>query len=187
MKEKKTKLLKFDMKFVEMAEKLKAAGFSNNDLAYVFGVYDHSRINNWMKKVPELEKAIESGRQMARKKLIAKGLKAAWGYDYEEFNEKWKPDKESGELILESRSVFKKHKPADSKLMCTFLAVLDPEFKKVFQKATDAVNKKIVVKIDGKVEASKIEQLADKLLAEDTQGVERKSIVSTIVGGDADE
>jgi len=191
---------KFDLRYIELAEKLKAAGFTNDNLAYVFGVYDHSRIQEWMKRHPELRKAIENGRESARKKLIAKGLQSAWGYDYEEANEKWEVEKvglgpkgkgiplvdENGnsKMILKSKSIFKKHKPPDPKLMCTFLAVLDPEFRHIWQRA-DAVSRSVTLKIDGKLESKKLEELAGKLLEEDSEESPRKLVLSQETGGGA--
>ena len=177
---------KWDVKFYEMAEKLKSLGFSNKDLGFFLGNVSTSTIKDWMKKKPKLKLAIEAGREVARKKLIASGLKAAWGYDYEESNEKFTPD-ESGTLVLKERSVFHKHKPPDTKLMLTFLAVLDPEFRHVYQRASEGVNKNITLKIDGKLESKKMQELAGRLLEVDTEGLGRKSIISEQVGSGTSE
>jgi len=168
---------KFDFNFVEMAARLKAAGFSNKDLAYVFNV-TNSTLISWQERYPQFKAACQEGKDLATKYLVAQGLRAAAGYQYEDANEKWIPvydkennpvfeENEDGELVqkynLKERSVFKKHQAANPQLLIFMLANLDPDNWQSVHKIHVDKNERINIQIDGKVVSKQIDALAGEL------------------------
>ena len=148
---------KFDFKYVEMAARLKACGFSHADVGYAFGV-SQSTITTWSNKYEQFYKALNDGKSIAISRLVAKAFRAAAGYEYEEENNKY--DKK-GDLV--SRSVFKKQMPANAKLVMWLLCNLSPDDWKSEHKITVAKDETIIVKLDGKIASRQIEALAGKL------------------------
>ncbi len=185
MKTKSTVLTKYRPEFVDVAEKLKSAGFSNDDIGWSLGVYGGGTVRDWMLSHPDFKAAIERGREKTRQRLVAKGIKAASGYDYEESNEKWvttnQIDEEGKPIeVLKERSVFKKHSPPDTKLLLSFLAVLDPNFRKIWT-GEQKLNKSVTVKLSGKADQENIRQLFAGLLEENSEGPQRKFTMATEV------
>lgn len=179
---KNTGLTKYKPEFVDIAEKLKSAGFSNDDIGWALGVYGGCTVRSWIDSHPDFKAAIERGREKTRQRLVAKGIKAASGYDYEESNEKWVTtntvDEEGKPIeILKERSVFKKHSPPDTKLLLSFLAVLDPNFRKIWT-GEQKLNKSVTVRLSGKADQENIRNLFAGLLEENTEGPQRKSTVA---------
>lgn len=149
---------KFNFTHVEVAARLKAAGFSNEDIGYAFGL-SRSTIQQWVKKYPQFERAIKEGKAVAKNHIVAKAFRVASGYEYEESNEKY--DKE-GKLV--SRSVFNKHQPPNPKIIMWLLCNLEPETWKSEHKILVEKENNITVKLDGKIASKQIETLAGKLL-----------------------
>ena len=181
------KLRKFDISFIEIAKRLKEQGFTNKDVGFFLGVTGTETIKNWSDKVPEFGEAIATGRNASKIKLIAKGIEAACGYVYEDVNEKWEATNQLDEdgnpkMVLKGKSVFRKHQPANPKILMAFLAILDPEFRNIWSQS-DKVNKNITLKIDGSADSEQLKDLFGKLLAEDTERPGRKSVVSIEVDG----
>ena len=182
MKTKSTSITKYRPEFVDIAEKLKSAGFSNDDIGWALGVYGGGTVRDWMDSHPDFKVAIEHGREKTRQRLVAKGIRAASGYDYEESNEKWittnQIDEEGKPIeVLKERSVFKKHSPPDTKLLLSFLAVLDPNFRKIWT-GEQKLNKSVTVKLSGKADQENIRNLFEGLLAENPDRPQRKSTVA---------
>lgn len=189
LKTKSTGLTKYKPEYVDIAEKLKTAGFSNDDIGWALGVYGGGTIRSWMDSHPDFRAAIERGREKTRQRLVAKGIRAASGYDYEEHNEKWvttnQIDEEGNPVeVMKERSVFKKHKPPDTKMLLSFLAVLDPNFRKIWT-GEQRLNKSVTVKLSGKADQENIRQLFEGLLAENPDRLKRKSTVAVeVIPGD---
>jgi len=175
---------KFKYNFIEIAARLKAAGFSDKDLGYALGV-NHSTVTAWKKMYPEFGAACKEGTESAVKYLVAKGLKGAAGYDYEEVETKYKtidthrmtPE---GEPILKeipvTRKVTKKHQKSDPMLLCFMLINLSKgEFRntKYIEQKTTTVN----VDVSAQLEADTIKRLAGKLnvLADEAKKKQIKS------------
>ena len=72
---------RFSKVYVGQAARLAAAGFSNADLCYAFGV-DKFKLIEWRKQHPELDRAIKEGKKHELKRLLAKCYLAAEGYRY---------------------------------------------------------------------------------------------------------
>jgi len=178
-------LTKFDPKFVDIIRRLKEAGCPDVDIGFALGVHRET-IGSWIKRYPDLKKAVEEGKRVAKARLIAKAMLAACGYDYEESNEKWVPtgiDKDGKpKLVLQSVSKYRRHHPPDSKMLATLLAYLEPGFRNLQTRSVDLFNQKVTLKIDGKLESKKIEELAGKLLDETS-----KPVVSRVLGEDSED
>lgn len=165
----------FSYKYVEIAAKLRAAGFSLEDVGYAFG-FKKGTIDSWSRSHPQFKRALEDGKEIAKSHVVAKAFKAACGYEYEDYNEKWEPNKESGELELKQVSKFKKHQPPNPKLIMWLLCNLSPEQWKSEHKILIENEKHITVKLDGKVASKQIAALAGKLL--DEPEIKRKKVES---------
>jgi len=167
---------KFNFTHIEVAKKLKEAGFSNADIGWAFGL-SKSTIQSWIKKYPQFDRAIKDGKEAAIGHIVAKAFRAASGYEYEEVNEKY--DKDGN---LKSKSVFKKHQASNPKLIMWLLCNLDPDSWKSEHKILVEQDKQITVKLDGKVASKQIEALAGKLLDEP-----RRKIIENVEVTDNDK
>lgn len=161
----------FNLKYIEMAGKLKAAGFTLDDIAYVFSM-SKSTISEWEKKHPLFKAAIDEGKQVAKTEILARAFRAACGYDYEESNEKFD---EKG--VLESRSVFHKHCPPNPKLIMWLVCNLSPDEWKSEHKILVDHEDTVHVKLDGVAASKQIESLAGKLFG--TKDTKKKTIIET--------
>ena len=148
----------FNFRYIEMAAKLKAAGFSNADIAYTFGM-NPGTIQTWIKKHPGFARAIKEGKGVAASYVVSKAFKSACGYEYEEENIKYDKD---GEVV--GRSVFKKHQAPNPKLIMWLLCNLEPDTWKSEHKILVEQDKHITIKLDGNMASKQIERLAGKLL-----------------------
>lgn len=153
----------FNYKYIEMAAKLRAAGFTLEDIGYAFGM-SKSTITAWAKKHPQFKRALEEGKNIAKSHLVAKALKAACGYEYTEVNEKYDGD---GKLM--GKSIFKKHQPPNPKLVMWLLCNFSPDEWKSEHKIQIARDETIHVKLDGRMASKQIEALAGRLLDEPTR------------------
>jgi len=156
---------KFKKEYVEMAARLKACGFSNEDIAWAFGV-SKSAITSWQNKYSQFRKAIEEGRDVAKGHLVAKAFMAACGYDYVESNEKYDAE---GNLV--GRSVFNKQQPPNPKLVMWLLCNLDPDNWRSEHKITVEHDDTTRVVLDGKIASKQIDALAGKLLKPNTKRI----------------
>lgn len=166
---------KFSTKFVEITAKLKSMGFTNQDIAYTLGVAQ-STLMTWSKKYPELAEAIKDGKENSIIKLVAKSIRLATGYDYVDENEKWKPNKNTGELELVEVSKFKKHQPPNPKMLMFLLCNMDPDNWRSEHKIEVNHNDMVSVKLDGNIARAQIESLAGKLLDQGRKKVESHCI-----------
>lgn len=71
--------LEFTTEYAQMAEKLVASGATLADLAFVFGTSEWNLKNNWKKKYPEFQQAIDRGKQVTLQRLIGSGIRSAEG------------------------------------------------------------------------------------------------------------
>ena len=173
---------KFDFDYVKCAERLRAAGLTMDEIAWIFGLANRRELNRWKIKDPAFAEACKEGREIVKRRLVAAGLRAAWGYEYEDYNEKWTPDKETGKLELKEKSVFKKHAMPDAQLLMFMLTNIDPEQWKMRHKVVVDNQLKVNIKIDGKLDGKRIVALANRLFPKDTEVAGRKHIVATEVG-----
>ena len=150
----------FNTKYCEIAGRLKASGFSLEDVAYALGM-SLSTIRTWQNKHPLFKRAIEDGKEVAKSYVLAQAFKAACGYDYEERNEKY-----DAAGVLKETSVFKKEMPPNPKLIMWLLCNMDKEHWQSEHKITVESERNINVRLDGKIASAQIEKLAGRLLDE---------------------
>lgn len=164
----------FSPVFLEMATRLVAAGFSENDLAYIIGC-SLARIKYWKRHNPLFKKACTEGKYMAKGYLVAQGLRAAAGYNMVEKNIKIKRKVlEDGSVVeyAAEESHFHKHVKPDSTLLMFMLAnisrQLGDETPWTSQHKIEVDDKKTLnIKISGKIATDQINRLAGAFLEED--------------------
>lgn len=166
---KRPKTARFKSAYCDIAGRLKAAGFSLEDIGYAFGV-SKTLISKWMKIHPSFKEALEDGKEVARSHVVATAFMAACGYDYDESNEKFDS---AGEL--KETSVFHKHQAPNPKLIMWLLCNLSPETWKSEHKILVEKDDTVHVKLDGKMASKQIEELADKLFSDKSKKVDFQS------------
>ncbi len=191
---------KFDYEFVMIAARLVAAGLTESDLGYVLGVKP-TTINKWKQRYEEFRLATASGssaKEVAKSHLIATGIRAAMGYDYEEMdiveertiNPDYNPDDpDSPETIMieKKRTTKCRHRQPDKDLLLFFLINMgrqtgDNDWKNV--KSIEVEQKKTVTNISltGHIESDAIRKLAGAALNEaDNQDRKTKQIKSEVI------
>lgn len=152
--------------FPQMAERLSASGATEMDIAYILGTSTYN-LRKWKKDHYDFRKAINRGKQLTRAHLIAKGIKAAGGYDYLEEKQECKVDddgKPVGEIKITKT---KKHQAADGRLLMFMLSALDRQLggdgwvAKQFVESKTEKNVNIKV-IDGQKIAEQFDKLSGK-------------------------
>lgn len=158
----------FEPEYTGEAERLIAAGFTEKDLAYTFNV-PHGAVDSWKRNIPAFKAACVEGKKREKKRLVAKALLSAVGYDYETSKVKTHKDKEGNTLKIEETK-FKNHQPANHNLLMFILCNIDHQLgdKEWFSKHKLEIDetKNIKVTIDGKLATEQITQLAGKILSE---------------------
>jgi hypothetical protein len=165
-------LAKFNYDYVEVAARLKAAGFTDADVAFAMSTRDckitQDTISGWKDRFPQFKAACNEGRRVAQSYLVAQAIRAAAGYDYEECNEKLEQQglNEDGtpNFVVTAKSTFKKHQKPDAKLLVFLLSNMDPEQWKVAHKVINDESKNINIHIDGKIASDQINKLAGQFL-----------------------
>jgi len=156
--------------YADMASRFVAAGFTVNDLAYAFGV-PASCIATWKKYIPAFSNACTDGKRLEKCRLVAKALMSAVGYDYKSSKTKIHRDAE-GNVVKIEETKFNNHQPPNHNLLMFLLTNLSyqlkdkPEEKWQGRQKIEVEDKKISVKIDGKLASDEIRDLAGRLLSE---------------------
>jgi hypothetical protein len=129
------KKVEFSPRFLDMATRMVAAGFTEENLAYVIGV-TKAKIKQWKRHNPLFKQACEQGKQTALNYLVASGLRAATGYTTVERNikvrKKWVVDAEGNEKLVEfpaEVSEFHKHHEPNSSLLMFMLCNMSRQMK----------------------------------------------------------
>jgi len=169
--------------YAEMTSRLVAAGFSEKDLAYTFGVPENC-IKSWKRHIPQFKIALTDGKRREKCKLVAKALLAAVGYDYESSKTRIQKDPD-GTILKIEETKFRNHQPPNHQLLMFLLTNLSYQLKdgpeekwQGRQKVELEDNKKVSVKIDGKLASDEIRDLAGRLLTEARSG-KAASIMTT--------
>lgn len=181
-KERKFKLAKgakFDSTLLPVIQNLAASGLTEADIGMVFG-YQGKSARRWLKYLketnPDTKKAWEIGRSLCNSMHVAQMIREAWGYDYEEVEEKFKyvqdpsnPTETKKVKVGETRTV--KHKPGNAALL-QFIAEnrMPDEFKRRFE----VTRKNMNLDVHGELPSDQIERLFGKLC-------EKKQIESEII------
>ncbi|MBW1931451.1 MAG: hypothetical protein JRI56_00190 [Deltaproteobacteria bacterium] len=161
---------------------------TEKEIGFVLGVKP-TTINQWKQRYPEFKKACAEGKSIAKAYLVAKGLRAAMGYDVEE-RDTTLVRNEEGELVVQKEVRKLRHRPADKDLLIFFLLNMDrmegkEEWKHV--KSIEITEKKqnLNVNLSGNIASEDIRKLAGAALKEaDKQDKKRKSVESKTVKTD---
>jgi hypothetical protein len=109
--------------FADIACRLKAADFTDQDVAYALGV-SLQTVQGWKRKHPGFKRACEDGRREQKKRIIAKAMKQALGYEFTDRNVKTIYDAK-GNVIKREESEFQKHNPGNERLLVFLLTNID--------------------------------------------------------------
>lgn len=156
----------YNTEFAELAERLAASGATEMDIAYIFGTTTYN-LRNWKRNNPDFAKAINRGKQLTKAYLIAKGMKAAAGYDWTEEKQKFVVDAEGKPTGNIEVIKTKKHQPSDGKLLMFMVSALDRQLggdnwvAKQFVENKTEKNVNIRV-IDGQKIAEQFDKLSGK-------------------------
>jgi len=171
----------YDPKYATLAGRLVAAGFEEKDLGYVFGCAKET-IKSWKKRYPEFKDSCSEGKRREKKKLVAKALLSAVGYDYTTCKTRTIKDAD-GNVIKVEETKFDNHQAANDRLLVFLLCNIDNQLGDhewvSKQKLEIEQNKNITLNITGKIASDQIKKLAGKLLEENQ---ERIFVESKVVG-----
>jgi len=162
--------------YASIASQLVSAGFSYVDLGYAFQVSEKT-IQNWKKTHPDFNAAIVEGKEGQQKRLVAKAMQGAGGYDYESSKRKIVRNND-GEIIKDEEVQFNNHQPINHNLLIWLLCNISRQLgdNDWQSKHTVELNeKRVTLKIDGSEEFKRISDFAGKYL-ENVKTVESKEI-----------
>ena len=171
---------KFNFDFCEVASRLKAAGMSDSDLAYVLAVKPCT-IKKWKQRYSEFSKSCKDGKETAVKFLVANGLRAAMGYDFEEIEQEVE-FKEDGTEVIKKEKRRLKHQTPNTTLLIFFLLNLSEEYHNTKQVEVNQTTRNLDLKITGELESDQIKKLAGAAISKANQ-MERqiKQVESDII------
>lgn len=177
----------YNTEFAEVAEHLSATGATEMDIAYILGTTVYG-LKQWKRKHPEFAKSLNRGKQLTRAYLIAKGIKAAAGFNYIEEKRDYKVDKDGNQIGDVKISVSKKSQAPDGKLLMFMIAALDRQLggdnwvSKQFIESKSEKNVNVRV-IDGK----KIAEQFDKLSGKWSKAIDGEVVDAEFVDSDSKE
>jgi hypothetical protein len=108
----------FRSTFIGIAARLAAAGFSQEYIAIACGVAERT-ILEWKNKYPAFRNACDEGKLHAERQLVARGLRAAGGYNIR--SRKIKIHKTADGDTETTTEISTKHFPPDAQLLVFFL------------------------------------------------------------------
>lgn len=156
---------KYKIEYADVASRLISAGFTQEHLGYTFQVNVRT-IRRWMKAHPEFQAAIDEGKINQQKRLVAKSLQSAAGYDYE--TSKCKTVRNAaGEIIKKEEIVFHNHQPPNHNLLIWLLCNISRQLGDdnwMSKHTLEVDQKKVVLHLDGKEEFDRITDFAGKYL-----------------------
>jgi len=172
----------FNYDFVNVASRLVAAGMTEKDIGYVLGVKP-TTIKKWKQRYEEFKLACKDGKEVAKQYIIANGLRAATGYDYEEVDVTHERNLE-GKLEIKKKTVKLRHRPVDKDLLMFFLINLDKDFgnwRNVKSIEVEHTNRNINVDLTGQIESDTIRKLAGAAIKEADKIDTIKRVESTVI------
>jgi hypothetical protein len=155
----------YKLEYADIACRLRAADFTEQDVAYALGV-SNGTIQSWKRKHESFKRALDDGRREQKKRIVARAMKAALGYNYTERNVKRSYDR-NGSLIRTDESEFHKEQPGNERLLVFLLTNIDrqlgdKEWQSVNKVEVDE-SKHVKIVVSGKDAKEQIERLAGEL------------------------
>ena len=165
--------------FVRVMGQLSSMGVNDTDIGLVLGValqgepIDRSKISFFKAKYPQLKKYKADARNKVKQYAIAKLIRLACGYDYQEKQLKYKVlIKEDGTQEMHGVAEVTeniKHRPPDRGALIFLICNLDSTWKSV-TKASEVDARSITFQLDGRANSREIAKLAGKLAGKLTSG-----------------
>lgn len=177
---------KFKEEYSETASALVGAGYEEGDLADYFGV-TRTAIQSWKNTFPEFDRACKGGKHKMIKRMVAKTMLEAAGYDYSTSKTRVIKDK-FGNVEKVEETTFKNHQPANNNLLIFLLCNLSHQLGLADEEAWQSKQKleidsrELKVQITGEVAKDQIIKLAGKLL-ESANETDKKQIDCKVVDG----
>lgn len=167
------KIKEYRSEYADIACRLAAAYFTEQDIAYALGV-SLSTIQTWKRNYSTFKRACEDGRREQKKRLVARAMKQACGYKYTEFNVK-EILNPAGEVLKREKSEFHRENPGNERLLVFLLCNLDRQLKDDEWHATNRVEveetKSVTINIDGHHARDQIKKLSGDLLTNGMDGL----------------
>lgn len=158
----------YKTEYADIACRLKAADFTDQDVAYALGV-SLGTIASWKRRYDSFKRACEEGRREQKKRIVARAMKQALGYRFKETNTKLSYDKD-GNVTRREESTFEKENPGNERLLVFLLTNIDrqlgdDEWKSVSKVEVDE-SQHVKIVVDGKAAQEQIQRLAGELSSE---------------------
>lgn len=154
----------------EIASRLSAVGFNGEDIAYSLGV-PYQAFVNWKTHFPAFKEAVTDGRRDQLKRMAAKAMLEAVGYDYKTTKTETTFDAE-GNIEKTKQVVFTNHQSPQPNmlifLLCNLSSQLGLENEAAWKsrQKMEIESKSINLTISGELVSAQIAKLAGKLLGE---------------------
>ncbi len=153
---------RYDPNFLPTIQNLTAMGLTESDIGVIVG-FQGKDPSDWLNELkrrhPEVKDAASIGRFIADSVLVAQMYKSACGYEYTK--QKFKKDKETGEMELVEETI--EHQPANAQLAMFIATNRMPE---QFKHKIELTKKGFIIDAAQEVSADQIERLAGALLEE---------------------
>jgi len=172
---------KYKPEYAEIASRMVASDFTEDDLAYMLGISVQG-IKAWKHAFPQFKTACTDGKHNQVKRLVAKSMLEAAGYDYKTKKTRIIKDAE-GNITKTEETEFDNHQAANNNLLIFLLCNLSSQLGlgneenwKSRQKL-EIENRNLNVTITGELVSEQIERLAGRLLETNpTKVIESKVI-----------
>ena len=151
--------------YADIACRLKAADFTDQDVAYTIGV-SLNTIQGWKRRYESFKRACDEGKREQKKRIVARAMKQALGYNYVEKNVKHYYNAD-GSLIKTEESEFHKENPGNERLLVFLLTNIDRQLGDEDWKAVSKIevdeSRSVKITVDGKSAREQIARLAGEL------------------------
>jgi hypothetical protein len=154
----------YKAEYAEIAERLKASGAQEMDIAYLLGT-STTNLRKWKIEHEEFAKAINRGDRFTLAYLIGKGIQKAGGYDWIEERRKYTADSEGNPTGDVEITRTNRHVPADGTLLMFLAGCIDRKLGNTDWQSKQFIEKKeerTIKVINGDAIASQIEKLGGK-------------------------
>jgi len=164
-----------------IASRLIAVGFSENDLSHTFDV-PASAIKGWKRSFPSFRKACNEGKRGQLKRVVASGLKEACGYDWVVTKTKTEYDAKGNVVKIEKQDI-PMHQAGNATLATFMMCNLSRQLKLDDDEAYNAKskveveNRNLNLNITAELVGEQIDRLAGKLLT----GVGNKQVEAEVI------
>ncbi|MFW9879076.1 MAG: hypothetical protein ACFFG0_38845 [Candidatus Thorarchaeota archaeon] len=174
--------LPFIPEYLPIIQNAKAAGGSDNDIAFLLGT-NRTNFNNWKKLYPELKKIRGRGKELTRVQLVGQGLKQASGYTIKDKTIEYIGiEDENGNIVPESKDGKKKYKvkevikelPGNPQLLMFLLSSLERDLGRDTFINRHFIDKKVEETITHKIDTKSISDQIDRLSGSYTKYVGSK-------------